>query len=120
MYHNGQIVHDIDKNKPCTVGTRLSATQFAWTDIPVRTTHYIESNPEYGKQSLNPISVMINSQHYLPFDRKIEQEYRIFLPKSLKQAKDLLKKGLIFPAPVPHSHHWKCGNWKSNCKCVEN
>jgi len=43
-----------------------------------------------------------------------ETNYEIALPKSVKEAIELMDQGKIFPAPLPQTHCHKCFNWKTN------
>lgn len=42
----------------------------------------------------------------------------IALPKTIAEARVLLRLGHITPAPIPESHCWCCLNWHTNCKCT--
>jgi len=95
MYYNGQIVWDLDAKKPVQVGG--GDTDWAWDNLPPRTTHFLH---------------------------RVGHRYEIALPATLEEAEDLLAKNLITPAPTPPTHCWKCLNWLSNCghrtsKCSE-
>jgi hypothetical protein len=120
MYYDGQVVHDLETGRPVKLGGE-GGTQFYWGKGQRRTTHYIQSNEK--KEScrkfdpLNDPTVTINGKTYAPIDYHNTDSYTVALPNSVEEAVELLRKGLITPAPVSHTHHWKCGNWKSNCKC---
>lgn len=94
MYYNGQIIYNRDLKRPIVAGLPGDG-EFAWSMDYKRTTHFIQSSDGPSK------------------------EYEIAMPKTVEEAVDLLEKGLITPAPVTRTHHWKCGNWKSNCRCED-
>lgn len=104
MYHNGQIVFNIDTGKPCKVGS--GGTDWAWDNIPKNTTNFLKVNEKHEicpalpkfADGLSRV-LTINGHVYRYSDYRQEQEYDIALPRSIKEAKDLMKKGLIFPAP---------------------
>ena len=88
MYHVNQIVHDLDANEPIVYGCLGS-----WGVKPVpRTSHYLIRSGD-------------------------RREPSVFSPISIEQAKDLLKKGIIVPAPIPASHCWNYQQWIDNCRC---
>ena len=126
MYYNGQIVHDLEQGKPVKVGDPASGSQWAIDGLPTRCTHYIQDNPEYEMLPKVPKHadglpqyLMVNNHSYRYTDYKREERHALATPSSIEEAQDLLMKGLITPAPIPHTHHWRCRNWKSNCKCED-
>lgn len=126
MYHNGQVVHNLETGKPCVVGDKKSGSSFAWTNLPARTTHYIEHNPDHSFSTTVPKHadglpqcLKIQGYDYRYVDYRQEREYSVALPKTVEEAEELLLKGLITPAPIPHTHHWRCRKWKSNCQCED-
>jgi hypothetical protein len=105
MYHNGQIVHNLETGQPCKVGAENGA-QFAWENIPRNTTHYLEVNPKYeilpkvpAFANGLPQRLSINGHDYRYSDYHREQEYSIALPTSIENARELLLSGRISPAP---------------------
>lgn len=105
VYHNGQIVHNLETGLPCKVGDN-NGSQFAWDNIPKNTTHYIEVNPKYEVLPKVPTfagglpqRMSINGHAYRYCDYRREQEYSIALPSSIEQALELLSSGQISPAP---------------------
>lgn len=105
MYHNGQIVWDIDGKRPVQVGDGDSL--WAWDNIPPNTTHFLERNPKYNAlpevpkfADGLPQYLNIGGHGYRYTDWQKEQEYSIALPDTVEEAEELMGKGLIFPAPV--------------------
>lgn len=102
MYGPGQIVYDLNKKEPARIGDNV------WdkASYPARSTHFIkEAFPE-------PKMIPNQAPGGLFYTA-----YEIACPKTLEEARDLLEKGIIQPAPARTSDHcWKCQNWKSNCK----
>ena len=87
-YYNGQIVFNLDTQKPIKVGSGSST--FAWENIPKRTTHFI---------------------------RLVHGGTEIALPTTVKEAKELLIQNKITPALINTKDHcWCCRNWLSNPK----
>lgn len=106
MYHNGQIVHSIENNCPVKVGDENQVTAWAWTNLQGETTHYLEVNPDYQLMPTVPkfadgLPKLVNIQGhiYRYTDYKREQEYSIALPKTVEEAAEKLRLGLISPAP---------------------
>ena len=96
MYVPSQIIHNLDTNRPMKARYGRSKK-----GRPYRTTHYIR-NTAVG-----------------PHDT-----YEIALPATIEEARQLLRMSIIVPAPMPPTHHWRCGNWLSNhnagrCLCAE-
>ena len=105
MYHNGQIVWDIDGKRPVQVGDGDSL--WAWDGIPPNTTHFLERNPKHALVITPPshadgfpMLLSINGHSYRYSDYAQEQEYRVALPDTVEEAVTLMGRGLIFPAPV--------------------
>lgn len=91
MYLPGQIVHDLDKNKPVCIGGDVWDTG----TYPKRSTHYIKHSGLWNKGG---------------------DYYVLATPHSIEEATELLAKRLIIPAGHNgESHCWKCQNWYSNC-----
>jgi hypothetical protein len=105
MYLPGQIVYDLDKKEPVCIGDDVWEIKA----YPLRHTHFIKA---VGTWCMRPESAGGPMNHY-----------QIALPKTVAEARELLDKNLIVPAPCTPTHCWKCGNWKSNCasfkKCSE-
>lgn len=99
-YGYRQVLHNLDTNRPTVYQYWNSKGKH------IRTTHYIESDRYDWNSDINT------------------SKTKVFLPKSVSEAKRLLRMGVIQPAPIPHTHHWRCGNWLSNhnagnCVCEE-
>lgn len=100
MYGPGQIIHDIDNNRPYEMGDDV------WDKDSYpkgRTTHYIKHSGKWDKGG---------------------DYYVLATPASVDEATELLAKRLIIPAGHNATTHcWKCQNWYSNCgafkKCSE-
>ena len=94
MYYNGQIIHDIDNNRPFKVGSGNST--FAWDGYPKgRHTHYLEANGgEFPKAT----------------DKIWSGNEDIVV------AKELLLQGKIVPDFFVDVRRtcWDCRNWLSN------
>lgn len=103
MYHNGQIVYDLDAKRPAQVGS--GNTDWAWNNIPKRSTHFLRRNPKHTLRPDSPTSsglpstLNINGLHYRYTAYSQEQAYEVALPKSVEEAEQLMAQGLIFPAP---------------------
>jgi hypothetical protein len=105
MYYPGQIVHDLEHNRPFQIGDIWSPTGY-----PRRHTHYVK----WARDGLRAEQV----------DGHWTMHVVCFLPASIKEAEELLYKGIIVPAPKPPDHYWLCGNWLSNhntgnCNCQD-
>jgi hypothetical protein len=109
MYHNGQVVHDRDKNEPCIVGDPKDESDWAWDNLPKRTVHYIRSRIKIDPPKDTYIN--LNGETYKKANYTERQQYEIALPESVEEAKELLMKGIISPAPCASTHCWKCGHW---------
>lgn len=105
MYHNGQIVWDIERQRPVRVGDG-SDSQWAWAGLPGTSTHFLKRNerwevlpkvPEFAGPL--PQRLSINGHEYRYSDYHREQEYSVALPSSVEEALALMKAGAIFPAP---------------------
>ena len=103
MYHNGQIVYDLDTKRPVKVGSGDS--DWAWDNIPKNTTHFLRVNPKHTAipspptSSGMPAMLNINGMHYRYTNYYLEQAYEIALPKDVEEAEQLMNEGVIFPAP---------------------
>lgn len=103
MYYNGQIVYNLDTKRPAKVGSGDS--DWAWDNIPERTTHFIRCNPKHTfspappTSSGMPATLNINGMHYRYTDYYLEQAFEIALPKTIEEAERLMDEGVIFPAP---------------------
>lgn len=110
MYHSGQIVYSLTTRKPVRCDDP-DVTGWRWAGHPDghRTTHFIRSNDEYRKFLMS----------FGKYEGPKPDEYVIALPKTVEEAEEQMKKGLISFAPCSSDHHWKCGHWKSRCKCED-
>ena len=106
MYYNGQIVWDIERQRPVRVGDD-SDSQWAWDGLPGKSTPFIKKNekwevmPKVPELSGSlPQRLNINGHEYRYADYHREQEYSIALPSSVEEAIELMKAGVIFPAPL--------------------
>lgn len=92
MYLPGQIIHDIELNKP----VRLGDDVWDKDSYPKgRTTHYIKHSGRWDR----------GGDYYI-----------LATPTSIEEAADLLAKRLIIPAGHNATTHcWSCQNWYSNC-----
>lgn len=104
MYYNGQIVYDLNTKRPTKVGDDNDG-DWAWNNIPKRTTHFIRRNPNHTLTPAPPLAsglpslIVINGLHYRYTAYNLEQAYETALPKSIEEAEQLLEQGLISPAP---------------------
>lgn len=99
MYLPGQIIYDLSTQQPF----QMSGDVWDTAAYPKRHTHFIKHSGKWNKEG---------------------DLYKVFTPKSLEEARDLLAKGIIGPGLANTTTHcWKCHNWYSNCasfkKCSE-
>lgn len=89
MYHNGQVVHDLDARKPVVVGTPGDGNQWAWDNMPPNTTCYMQ------------VTGHIHAPGYIKAVGNGPNRYlcEIFLPKSVEEAEKMLTEGTISPMP---------------------
>lgn len=101
MYGPGQIVYDLDKRCPFRIGDDV------WdvASYPKRHTHFIKGT-NYMNSEKAPGGLFYGS-------------HEIACPKTLKEARELMRQGRIFPAPCRPDHCWDCGNWKTNCRAFK-
>jgi hypothetical protein len=98
MYLPDQIVYDLEKKRPVRIGSNVWDRR----SYPARSTHFIKNTGDFTRDTTS---------------------YALAVPKTIKEATELLRKNLIVPAAIPPTHCWKCRNWLRNCtgfkKCSE-
>jgi len=96
MYLPNQVVHNLDTNEPF----KMSGNVWEISQYPKRHTHYVKrsakTTPERAPGGL------------------FYELFEIALPKDVEEARLLLSRNLIAPAPCLPTHCWRCGNWLSN------
>lgn len=78
MYHNGQVVFDLDKKKPVVVGAG-SDSIWAWENVPKNTVPFMRNTGLFD----------VNFSFFA-----------VYCPKTVEEAEHLLAEGKIIPDPT--------------------
>ena len=94
MFYAAQIVHNVHTNKP------------ERCDRP--------KGPTYESEFFGTMPAYVQ-RHYV-YPGQLDEYGRgvIALPKTLKEARAMLRSGEIGVAMMPQTHNECCGNWKTN------
>lgn len=94
MYLPGQIVYNLDSQKPIQVPD--SVWDRRWYAKNPRTVRFVKYYNSSSERALGGLFLTLVAT---------------VLPKSVEEAEEQLYKGIIQPAPYPPDHCWKCHQW---------